>query len=270
MIRIQQAQILQHLNNDVDLAVDRSALGRTAEQLAQDIAIDMGDAFAVDPFDILWESSLHEDMRSKMTELPAVANTAQNSGVEYELLSSLARIHAQSESLWLGGGLTDGVQNSRIGLIDTMPTPNELTLPGDHEIVFVLYTGDYGNQMVSDNVPQGVNPPIAGCHIKASIEINRPSERYDSQKYSERSNPAAGIHYGSTTNLNDDPIPLVTVDSAEGSFLTTGLHTFSVAGGRPSLDLAVYDEAGNLVDNDSRSDSLIESSGIPDGNTITP
>ena len=227
---------------DSDFSVMTQKGQRTDEQFNQDLAVNMGDAFSVDPFDLMWESTITQSIKNKFDNLPATANTAQNSGVEYELLSSLARIHAQKDNLELN---SDFNSHNSIGLIDTLPTPNELTLPGDHEIVFVLYTGDYGNQMVSDEVAQGVNPPIAGCHIKASIEINRPSERYDSETYGESTLSDRGIHYGSVT-----PYALSQKNntaSSTSAYNPTGLHTYSIAGGRPTMDLAVYDHEGNIV-----------------------
>lgn len=238
--RIGGDNIEEYLNGDKNASVDTTRVGRTDSQINEHKAIDMGDAFTVDPFDLLWESSLPQSVKDSIDRLSAIPNTAQNSGVEYELLSTLARVHTKAQSI----GLKNTFNGSNgIGLVDTMPTPNELTLPGDHEIVFVLYTGDYGNEMVADT-PCGVNPPVAGCHIKATIEINRPSERYDSQRYSELSDPSRGIHYGQTPLVNRANGN--SQDSALGDRQLTGLNTYSVAGGRPSLDLSVYsnDPAG--------------------------
>jgi hypothetical protein len=65
---------------------------------------------------------------------------------------------------------------------NTMPTANELTLPGDHELVFVLYTGHYGAKMFDDADQVDIShiPPVAGCHLTATLEINRLSERNSS------------------------------------------------------------------------------------------
>ena len=218
---------------DTDLTVAERTDNRSDEQVARDLSISMGDAFDVDPFDLMWDEALSPSVSSKMENKNAFANTANNSGVEYELLSSLARIHAQAPALGLHTGFRG---NANIGLIDTMPTPNELTLPGDHEIVFVLYTGDHGAQMVNSSVPVGANPPVAGCHIKATIEVNRPSERYDSQMFGERGVNTTGMHYGVT----NAPLPNVVVTP-------TGLSTHTIAGGRATADLAVYDASTGQI-----------------------
>ena len=239
-------RVSSSLAGSKDLSVLRDKGTRADTDFHHDLSVDMGDVFAVDPFDLLWEASTTKAAKDLYDNLPATANTANNSGVEYELLSSLARVHAQASTIGLTGAL-NAQQNA--GLIDTVPTPNELTMPGDHEIVFVLYTGDYGNQMVTDDIPQGVNPPVAGCHIKATIEVNRPSERYDSETYGESTIADAGIHYGVTT-----PYAMTlgsnNSDGAGGTNTPTGLHTYTVAGGRPTLDLAVWNNDGvKIADN---------------------
>ena len=77
-----------------------------------------------------------------------------------------------------------------------MPSANELTLPGDHELIFVLYTGHYGAKQHESNNEVDISyiPPVAGCHLTATLEINRPSERTDSG--------ATNIHYGKTLSGN--------------------------------------------------------------------
>jgi hypothetical protein len=193
-----------------------------------------GDTFASDPFDTLW------DLGAGITEVHSpVANSAQNSGVEYELLSSLGRMHEQASSLRLNAPI--GLSSKSLN--DSVVTPNELTLPGDHEIVFVLYTGNHG-QSFAEDLPEGINPPVAGCHIKASIEVNRPSERTDSPHLAEHINERA-IHYGVQTPSSQLPFSASTRD--EIKIVPQGLMTFSVAGGRPTLDNTVYDEDGNEI-----------------------
>lgn len=176
-----------------------------------------GDAFSVDPFDTAWDESI--GLADSDKSLP-VGNNAQNSGVEYELISSLARVHAKSGSLNLGATIGAGTAT----LQDTMVMPNELTLPGDHEIIFVLYTGDRGNQLSTD-LPAGLNPPVAGCRLSATIEVNRPSERYDSGVSADNTDPSS-IHYGVTT-----PSHLATSKNIEG------IRVQTIPGGRPSLKL---------------------------------
>lgn len=176
-----------------------------------------GDAYAADPFDTAWDDSI--GLADSDKSLP-VANSAQNSGVEYELISSLTRLHASASQMNLDAVIGDGVST----LQDTVVMPNELTLPGDHEIVFVLYTGDRGNQLKTD-VPMGLNPPVAGCRISATVEVNRPSERYDSGIPANLTD-SASIHYGSTV-----PSHLSISNQIEG------IRVQTVAGGRPSLKI---------------------------------
>ena len=91
-----------------------------------------------------------------------------------------------------------------------MPTANELTLPGDHELLFVLYTGHYGAKMFDTNDQVSIEniPPVAGCHLSATLEINRPSERLNSTNED-------NVHYGVNMNSNGDPINTYSIPSTK-------------------------------------------------------
>ena len=52
----------------------------------------------------------------------------------------------------------------------------------------------------NDNIDVSYIPPVAGCHLTATLEINRPSERMDST-------PTENIHYGKT---RDGSNPILT------------------------------------------------------------
>lgn len=155
----------------------------------------MGDTFAVDPFDYMAISNSSVNLSLKPRE-----NAYNNSGIEIEMLSELKAIHANptERGLDLAGGT--------FTLIETMPTANELTLPGDHEIVFVLYTGHYGAKLFDeDDIVDTTNiPSVAGCHITATLELNRPSERISSTATDEH-------HYGVTSEGN--PIKVYSIPS---------------------------------------------------------
>jgi len=148
----------------------------------------MGDTFAVDPFD----SMVNTAVFGNNNPLRETENQNVNSGIEIDLLSELNTIHATPNVYNLD---TIGQINGQdMSLLSTMPTANELTLPGDHEVVFVLYTGHYGANMYSpnDQIDVSTVPPVAGCHLTATIEVNRPSERVSSTPTEER-------HYGVTS-----------------------------------------------------------------------
>ena len=194
----------------------------------------MGDTFASDPFDTLWDQGTNV-----VEKHSPIANSAANSGVEYELLSCLSRVHSQAQAL----NLKVDMGNSGHELIDSVVTPNELTLPGDHEIVFVIYTGSHG-QSFAEDVADGLNPTVAGCHVKATLEVNRPSERIDSPHVAEHAGERA-LHYGVETPESLLPFGSQTADAIK--IVPQGLMTYSVAGGRPTLDQAVYDKDGNRV-----------------------
>lgn len=158
----------------------------------------MGDTFSADPYDYISTATFG----GNGAQVKASENAHQNSGIEIELLSDLSEMHLSPNTFGLNG-LNGGFDH-----IDTMPTANELTLPGDHEIVFVLYTGHYGAKLFDqiDKVDTTHTPSVAGCHLTATIEINRPSERVDSSTTDEH-------HYG------------VTIDGAP-------LKTYSILGSK--------------------------------------
>ena len=156
----------------------------------------MGDTFAVDPFDTLMNDHIFStDNPTKSSE-----NLNKNSGIEIDLISELNMIHDNIGDYGLNvNGLVN--QAAVPSISSTMPTANELTLPGDHELVFVLYTGHYGAKMHDTNNDVNVSyiPPVAGCHLTATLEINRPSERISSTDTDNR-------HYGVTMNTAGDAI----------------------------------------------------------------
>lgn len=140
-----------------------------------------GDTYAADPFD--WAFAQASDPGSQTR----VANTDrlhQNSGIEIDVLNELRYVRNKAAA--------HGIDQAGFGGVtwaDLMPTEDEISAPGDHEIMFVLYTGSYGQQMVDSEVPHGYNPPFAGCRIIATLEVNRSSERVPSDD-------GPGEHYG--------------------------------------------------------------------------
>ena len=151
----------------------------------------MGDTFAADPFDYAMSNAY----LGNNNPMRATENTNQNSGIEIDLLSELNRAFNNKTALNLDGVAT--LNGNNFSLIDTMPSANELTLPGDHEIVFVLYTGHYGLKIHDTNDVVDVShiPSVSGCHLTATVEVNRPSERKDSRSTDEH-------HYGKTVDGN--------------------------------------------------------------------
>jgi hypothetical protein len=138
----------------------------------------MGDTFAVDPFDTMMNDVVFGEGQ---TLTKARENLEKNSGIEIDLISELNMIHDNVGEYGLNVNAT--VDSRSVPAIrNTMPTANELTLPGDHELVFVLYTGHYGAKMFDDADQVDIShiPPVAGCHLTATLEINRPSERNSS------------------------------------------------------------------------------------------
>lgn len=156
----------------------------------------MGDTYATDPFDYELNSALLPT-GNPIRERELLES---NSGIEVDLLSELNAIHEDVGSYGLDTTATiDSIEpavtlSTDLRFIDMMPTANELTQPGDHELIFVLYTGHYGAQM-HDTSENSTNidhiPPVAGCHLTATLEINRPSDRHDSD-----STGANNKHYG--------------------------------------------------------------------------
>jgi len=146
----------------------------------------MGDTYAVDPFDYTFnhaQDSVVTEALFKDTEHP------RNSGMEIDLINELNRAHTNSATNGLA--LSSDINGTSLNLLDMIPTANELTMAGDHELVFVLYTGHYGAKLHDTNDVVNIEhvPSVAGCHISATLEVNRPSERHSSDAVNER-------HYG--------------------------------------------------------------------------
>jgi len=147
-----------------------------------------GDCYVADPFD--FASATYQDTQHGVGDgaLVKVAQTDRlqnNCGIEIDLVSELRYVRENAAAHGLD-------EEGDIGtLMDQMPTVEELTAPGDHEILFVLYTGRYGQRMINGTVPNNVNPPFSGCHINATVEVNRPNEKRPS--YGE---DATGEHHG--------------------------------------------------------------------------
>lgn len=153
----------------------------------------LGDTFTVDPFDYALHSSMNG---SSLNPLKEFENQQQNSGIEIDLIKELDMIHANPSNYNLDA--VSDYNGTSISLIDMLPTSAELSLPGDHEIAFVLYTGHYGaNMYTAPTTTQDLThvPPVAGCHITATIELNRPSDRVSSSITDEH-------HYGNTVESN--------------------------------------------------------------------
>lgn len=169
-----------------------------------------GDTFNADPFDFAYDRSIYPTLnQNKLSKVaPMISASASNSGVEYELLSCLSALHEKATDIGLTAGVGKTNHANQYTLQDLIPTANELTLPGDHEITFVLYTGKHG-QMYAQDMLESFNPNVAGCHIKATIEINRPTQYISS---SENQN----VHYGKT--IDGQPI-----------------QTYRIAGGNPNI-----------------------------------
>jgi hypothetical protein len=149
----------------------------------------MGDTYAVDPFDSMMNTAILGDDNP----LRATENLSTNSGIEIDLISELSMVHTDADDYDLNSAVQPTGSINFVNLQQTMPTANELTLPGDHELVFVLYTGHYGAKMydTEDVVDTAYIPPVAGCHLTATLEINRPSERISSPVVD-----ATNKHYG--------------------------------------------------------------------------
>jgi hypothetical protein len=136
----------------------------------------MGDTFAVDPFDTM----MNDVVFGANNPTKSSENLEKNSGIEIDLISELNMIHDNVGDYGLDSNAN--VNGQTFSISPTIPTANELTLPGDHELVFVLYTGHYGAKMFDENDQVDIShiPPVAGCHLTATLEINRPSERISS------------------------------------------------------------------------------------------
>jgi hypothetical protein len=145
-----------------------------------------GDTFVGDPYD--YEYSHAQDSAS---QVPWNDRLQQNSGIEIDLVSELRYVRENAAA----HGLDQSGTPSGKTWLDMMPTVPELTAPGDHEILFILYTGKYGQKMVDTTVPDGYNPPVSGCHVVASVEVNRPNEKISS------ANSGTGKHYGESREV---------------------------------------------------------------------
>lgn len=147
-----------------------------------------GDTFMADPFDFeCAKAAADEEEDPTLMKVSKRDRNAENSGIEIDLLNELRIVRANAADYGL-----DQVGFAGKTWLDMMPTPADLTDPGDHEIVFVLYTGAAGQKMIDPNVPDSYNPPIAGCKVTATLEVNRPTERRSSD------GDATGLHYGQT------------------------------------------------------------------------
>ena len=143
-----------------------------------------GDTYSADPFDAMFERAFSSDVAGEY-QTALTDRLSQNSGIEIDLLNELRYVrenptpHGLDKEASLGFGT--------LSWLDMMPTAKDLTAPGDHEILFVLYTGSYGQKMVDDAVSARVNPSYCGCHLVASVEVNRPSQKRSSD---------GALHYG--------------------------------------------------------------------------
>ena len=147
----------------------------------------VGDTYAADPFDF----ALSNAFNPSANPITANDNLEANSGIEIDLIKELDMMHQNPSNYNIQS------PSGGFGLQEMMPTSAEMTLPGDHEIIFVLYTGHYGAKMYdsNDTIDTTHIPPVAGCHLTATIEVNRPSERVSSTASDEH-------HYGQTVDGN--------------------------------------------------------------------
>lgn len=154
----------------------------------------MGDTYAADPFDY----AVNNAVLPNDNPLRERDNLSRNSGIEIDLLNELGRMH--DDPVPYGITQIANIGLASLTLRDMMPTANELTLPGDHELIFVLYTGHYGAKMydTEDEVDISYIPSVAGCHLTATLEINRPSDRVKSTDTDEH-------HYGYELNTYSIP-----------------------------------------------------------------
>ena len=181
---VSTSELISSTNAEGRLDMEKEMNQRTA----------IGDTFTVDPFDY----ALHSAMLSSNSSIKGAENTQMNSGIEIDLIRELNMIHNDPANYNMNTAVD--YNNNAIRLIDQVPTAAELTLPGDHEIVFVLYTGHYGaNMYTATNTTQDLThvPPVAGCHVTATIEVNRPSDRISSSTTDEH-------HYGQV--MDSEPL----------------------------------------------------------------
>jgi hypothetical protein len=87
----------------------------------------MGDTYAADPFDTMLNDAV---FGTTHTPIRSTENLYKNSGIEIDLLNELNMIHDNvgQYSLNLTGNINSQISPS---ISQTMPTANELTLPGD-------------------------------------------------------------------------------------------------------------------------------------------
>lgn len=163
----------------------------------------MGDTYAADPFDYQINQAYLGEGNNPVREHDLLET---NSGMEIDLIAELDAIHSQPDYYGLDTPAT--VNGTDLKFIDMMPTANELTQAGDHELIFVLYTSHYGAKMFDnlDEVEASHLPPVAGCHLTATVEINRPSDRVRSTNDDEH-------HYGLT--VNGEPINTYSIPSTK-------------------------------------------------------
>jgi hypothetical protein len=158
-----------------------------AEFATQQVATAVqGESYAADAFDIHYADALHAANPATPVKIAYSDRLQQNSGVEIDLVSELRYVRDNAAAHGLN---RTGAGGSRTWL-DLMPTVEDLTDPGDHEIVFTLYTGKYGHKMINDAVPDGYNPAFAGLRLVAEIHLNRPNEKAPSD------GSGTGNHYG--------------------------------------------------------------------------
>jgi hypothetical protein len=144
-----------------------------------------GDAYSADPFDSMFERmEFEEPFQTALTD-----RLQQNSGIEIDLLSELRFVRENPTPHGLDREAT--LTNGTLSWLDMMPEAADLVAPGDHEILFVLYTGAYGQKMVDEEIVDFLNPTYCGCHLIASIEVNRPSQKVPSEG-------GPGLHYGAS------------------------------------------------------------------------
>lgn len=143
-----------------------------------------GDCFVGDPFDYEY-SKRNADNLALVSQAPKRDRLNMNCGLEIDLVTEMRYVRENAAAHNLDAAGINGLT-----YIDMMPSVGELTAPGDHEIIFVLYTCSYGHKFVDNTVPDGYNPSVAGCHLHAEIHINRPNERISSDDGGD------GEHYG--------------------------------------------------------------------------
>ena len=168
------AGLADHRVGAAEFAVERFASGV------------QGDAFAADPFDqTVAAVKAAAEGDATLAKVAYTDRLHENSGVEIDLLGELAYVRENAAAHGL-----DAVGGLGTAWTSMMPEAKDLVEPGDHEILFVLYTGGYGHRMVDNTVPDMYNPAFCGCRLTATIEVNRPNEKVPSNVSGD------GEHYG--------------------------------------------------------------------------